>query len=843
MISTSDTGMSVLRLRDAKAGDLSGRASAPPPSQSHGQRTRNKRVPKGWFGINAWPLRAACSALCDDCQTPPLHLCRALPHPWQRRCLLRGDCARVAHNPDLQLPIPGLGYCIMLRRKFQPAPAFEALRQELVSRFFSRDDAASPLFAAPLLKQVINYQRDRAATGTPGVLRPRDAAVHAACLESAGIAADVDRHIEAAVASASGMPIPRNTWSTQSALKAIKSRGLRDSGAEGGCADAAEPGFNAVSVALGAASHASVSSSARFCHNVIGPASDPSIVGAALGTVVNANLVDPEYSGVVGDLEQSMIRALARTIGYPDPSGAMGVFTSGGTMANTYGLLAGIRKAFPLSATRGLSAIPQGTRLRVASSAAGHYSNVTAMTTLGLDPRSQGLRVDINDRNEIDVEALRAALERCARDGVVVPSILLTMGTTDTFAVDDAAGVAKVLDDVCEAWPEFRRPHLHVDAAVGWPVIFMQSYDTHVNPLGLSEAALDATRALVSAFNGLRRADSVSIDWHKWGLVTYASSCVVFKDADSLGTFASPSELYSYFESSLAPAAEDESDAKPQFAPEPPTLVSTSGPALQEAGPQGEQQAALGSGGDAAAGGSAAPAPGPETLSVSATSQHPYASHQKADAQRTSTRPLHELTIECSRAATGVFAAQMHWQALGEEGMQLCVATSLHNAAVARHAIRSHPELGPRAVVLDSHGPSVAWRLQPPGSTAEEFAADARALFAQLQGLDGCDDADLASHPEFSAAIKRAGMASAYHHAVYRRREQAATIEERGLRTAWVGQVAHTQTTQRRRRRLDFAGEKAVFFNPATTEAMIEDWIAAIAAVDRELAPAWLERA
>lgn len=731
----------------------------------------------------------------------------------------------------------------MLRRKFQPEPAFEALRQELVSRFFSRDDAASPLFAAPLLKQVIKYQGDRAAAGTPGVLRPRDAAAHAACLESAGIAADVDRHIEAAVASPSGIPIPRNTWSGPGALGEISRRGAGTSGATGSCAEDHEPGFNAVKVALGAASHASVSSSARFCHNVIGPASDPSIVGAALGTVVNANLVDPEYSGVVGDMEQSLIRALARTIGYPVPSGAMGVFTSGGTMANTYGLLAGIRKAFPQSATRGLSAIPPGTRLRVASSAAGHYSNVTAMTTLGLDPRSQGLRVDINDRNEIDVHALRAALERCAREGVVVPSILLTMGTTDTFAVDDAAGVAKVLDDVCEAWPEFRRPHLHVDAAVGWPVIFMQSYDTHSNPLGLSEAALDATRALVASFNGLRRADSVSIDWHKWGLVTYASSCVVFKDADSLGTFASPSELYSYFESSLAPTAEDGGDDQPRFVPEPPTLVSTSGPALQEASLAEGGQQANDSGAAAAAGGAAVPPSGPETLSVSASGGHPYASHQAASARRTTTRPLHELTIECSRAATGVFAAQMHWQALGEEGMQLCVATSLHNAAFARHAIRSHPELGPRAVVLDSHGPSVAWRLQPPGSAAQDFAADARALFELLQQLEGCEDAELAAHAGFADAVKRAGMASAYHHAVYKRREQAATIEERGLRTAWVGQVAHTQTTAQKRRRLDFAGEKAVFFNPATTEAMIEDWVAAIAAVDSELAAAWMERA
>ena len=646
-----------------------------------------------------------------------------------------------------------------MAERFIPSPGFEAARAKVLANFFARDPSRYSLFAAEPVRGVVAYQRERHERGAPGVLRAVDEDTHEASADAAGL--------------------PKGL------------RGIAElANSPAGLVAAGQGPARAEAVAQAMATMASVTSSPRYCHNVVGPASDPSIVGAAIGSVVNANLVDHEYSGAVTELEQSVVRTLATLLGFAEPERAAGVFTSGGTMANTYGLLAGVRRAFPGSARHGLAAA-KGRPMRVVSSAAGHYSNVTAMTTVGLDPATQGLRVDINDRNEMCVSCLREQLAACSRDGVAVPSILLTMGTTDTFAVDDAAAVADAVDEACAADPSFGRPHVHVDAAVGWPAALMSRYDCAANADGLSPAALDAAAELGSRFAGLCRVDSVTVDLHKWGLVSYPSSCVIFRDPASLRAFASSSELYSYFESSL-----EAGEGTGAFGVEMPTVVATAST-------------------HAATAERAAPGGDPEAP-----------------------RPLHELTLECSRAATGVFAAQMHLQSLGEEGMRLCVGASLHTAALARHLLSTHPAISGRVRVVRSVGPSVAFRLLPPGMDHEEedgSVAVAHAALCEME-QDGGDEAAAARALE--GALRAVGRATGYHHSVYRRREARRDIAARGLRTSWVGQVSHSAITPRHAR-IDLAGEKAVFFNPGTTDAMVGEWVEAVVSADAEAAAEW----
>lgn len=138
-------------------------------------------------------------------------------------------------------------------------------------------------------------------------------------------------------------------------------------------------------------------------------------------------------------------------------------------MANLYGLLIAMRKAFPQSLHRGTPS----ESYRFLSSFAGHYSNVTVLRTLGVDTERGTLRIPINEANEMDCGALERALDSCFRLGVTVPALLLTMGTTDTFAADDIHGVRAVVDRVCALHGVTVRPHIHVDAAVGWAACFL----------------------------------------------------------------------------------------------------------------------------------------------------------------------------------------------------------------------------------------------------------------------------------------------------------------------------------------------------------------------------------
>ncbi|WP_128080779.1 hypothetical protein [Salinivibrio costicola] len=64
--------------------------------------------------------------------------------------------------------------------------------------------------------------------------------------------------------------------------------------------------------------------------------------------------------------------------------------------------------------------------------------------------------------------------------------VLLTFGTTDTFAIDDVERVCRINEQACQRFNVTVKPHIHVDAAVGWPLIMFNDYAFDTNPIGLN---------------------------------------------------------------------------------------------------------------------------------------------------------------------------------------------------------------------------------------------------------------------------------------------------------------------------------------------------------------------
>ena len=81
-------------------------------------------------------------------------------------------------------------------------------------------------------------------------------------------------------------------------------------------------------------------------------------------------------------------------------------------------------------------------------------------------------------------------------------AIIATAGTTNSGIIDDLAGIA----DVCGKFGLW----FHVDAACGGAAMAVKS----VRPL----------------FNGIERADSVTIDPHKWLFSPYDCGAVLYRD-------------------------------------------------------------------------------------------------------------------------------------------------------------------------------------------------------------------------------------------------------------------------------------------------------------------------
>lgn len=281
--------------------------------------------------------------------------------------------------------------------------------------------------------------------------------------------------------------------------------------------------------------------------NVITMPCDPAIHGAMMATMANPNLVYSEYSGMADELEKCVVRQFATLSGY-DPETSTGLFTQGGTFCNLYGYLLGIRKSLPLARTRGMG-IDQD--YRIINSQGGHYSNTTNLSLLGIDIRKKTIRIKINDNNDIDLEDLRLQLTSCFSLNCTVPTIMLTLGTTDTFGLDRIKPVHDLRNQLCEEFEVKVKPHIHVDAAVGWPLVFFLNYDFDNNPLGINTSTLEGLRRNVSRAAELKYSDSFTVDFQKWGYVPYTSSLVMIRNREDLDVMTNDPENFSYFENDI----------------------------------------------------------------------------------------------------------------------------------------------------------------------------------------------------------------------------------------------------------------------------------------------------
>lgn len=281
----------------------------------------------------------------------------------------------------------------------------------------------------------------------------------------------------------------------------------------------------------------------RSVENVISTPCDPAIHGAMLATIANPNLVYSEYAGDALELEKLVVRQIASLAGY-DSEQATGIFTQGGTFCNLYGYLLGIRKTLPMSALHGLG----GENYRIFNCEAGHYSNMTNLSLLGVDVKDKAIRVKIQDNNEIDLADLDQQLTLCFKNAIPVPTIMLTFGSTDTFAIDDIEKVYKIREQRCQEYAVKIKPHIHVDAAVGWSMLFYLKYDFERNPLSINQATLEGIKSLLPKIKSLQLADSFTVDFQKWGYVPYTSSLVMIKNKRDLNALKTDSGYYSYFE-------------------------------------------------------------------------------------------------------------------------------------------------------------------------------------------------------------------------------------------------------------------------------------------------------
>ncbi len=246
----------------------------------------------------------------------------------------------------------------------------------------------------------------------------------------------------------------------------------------------------------------------RFFAYIPGPGSFVGAVGEWIAAATNLFVGSWLGGAAMAQLELEVLDWLRQAIGLD--AAFTGILTSGGSMANL-GALAAMRARAGGAAAAGaggamvdamVDAMVGGT---IYTSEEAHYSVAKAARVLGL-PHVCALPAD--DAQRLSPERVARAIRADRAAGRRPIGVVATAGTTSTGAIDPLPA----LSALCAAeglW-------LHVDAAYGGAL-----------------ALLDDGRGQLE---GLDRADSITLDPHKWMYAPFESGCLLTRHVDALAT-------------------------------------------------------------------------------------------------------------------------------------------------------------------------------------------------------------------------------------------------------------------------------------------------------------------
>ena len=243
----------------------------------------------------------------------------------------------------------------------------------------------------------------------------------------------------------------------------------------------------------------------RFWGWVNGSALVAGVLGDLAASALNANVGAFDHAAVF--VEEQVLSWMKEMLAFPAETD--GVLTSGGSLANLYGLAAARSAQLTFDVRKqGLAAAPKPPT--VYGSLETHSSIKRAVELLGLG--SDHLRlVPVDDDYRVDLAQLGETIRQDRAAGFEPLAVIGNAGTVNTGAIDDLDGLA----DLAEReglW-------LHIDGAFG----------------ALAWLVPEQREAL----HGLQRADSVGFDLHKWMYLSSDVGCVLVRDPEALRrTFA-----------------------------------------------------------------------------------------------------------------------------------------------------------------------------------------------------------------------------------------------------------------------------------------------------------------
>lgn len=228
----------------------------------------------------------------------------------------------------------------------------------------------------------------------------------------------------------------------------------------------------------------------------------PALAAEVLISAINSSQDTYDQSAGGTFIERKLIDWTSEQIGYSDS--ADGIFTAGGSQSNLMGLLLA-RDYFSLEYQKwnikldGLP--PDASKFRIFVSDKAHFSNHKNAWILGLGEQAI-VHVGVDAKYRMDPKQLEKAIIKEKEKGNIPIAITATAGTTDFGNVDPISEIATIASRN-NIW-------LHVDAAYGCGLLLTEKH-----------------RYLL---NGIERADSITIDYHKSFFQPISSSAFIVKN-------------------------------------------------------------------------------------------------------------------------------------------------------------------------------------------------------------------------------------------------------------------------------------------------------------------------
>jgi aromatic-L-amino-acid/L-tryptophan decarboxylase len=245
--------------------------------------------------------------------------------------------------------------------------------------------------------------------------------------------------------------------------------------------------------------------SPRYFGFVNGSGSMVSVFADALATSVNMNAGGWKAGPAATEIERRVIKWIAELIHYPTTCG--GLIVGGGTIANFSALLTALRNTADYNTTEeGLQADKRKGRYTLyMSDHEGHISIVKAADMINLG-RNAIRRVPSNEDLSMNAAALEKMIDDDIQQGMIPFCVVAQVGSINVGVVDPLEKIAAI----CKQ----RKVWFHADGACGAVGAMLPEIE-HL-------------------YKGLDKADSVTLDPHKWLYIPYEAGCLLIKDEEKL---------------------------------------------------------------------------------------------------------------------------------------------------------------------------------------------------------------------------------------------------------------------------------------------------------------------